>query len=271
LPSPEIVTVPLLLSGSMAAWVTPASALSVLGLSSAVGVLFGAWQLRGHLAFDRPGAGGYQRVWSEAWHFGKWLTGQNGLAWFGAQGHSWIVGLMLGIEQVGIYRAATHLANLMNPLLQACVCYLPSRGSLAYTAGGAAGLSQWVSRTFRQIALASLPFLVLLVGFPGPLLEFAYGGRFAGADLALILALATIAQCIGFSKYPFDLGLLALRSPKSIFFAYLIPVILLLTVGTSLIWTLGIVGVPLSVMVINTALLIATWRAYRTRLRQEKT
>jgi len=253
-----------------AAWISPASALSVLGLSASAGVLFGAWQLRDQVSFERTGLGSYRRAWSEAWHFGKWLTAQNGLAWFGAQGHSWVVGLMLGVEQVGIYRAATHLVNLMNPLLQACFSYLPSRGSLAFHAGGAGALSQWVKRTQRLLLFALVPFCIVLVGFPGEVLDLAYGGRFAGTNLPWILALATIAQCIGFSKYPFDIGLLSLRSPKSIFYAYLIPVILLLTVGTSLIWTLGILGVPLSVIVINTALFIATRRAYRARMKEEQ-
>jgi hypothetical protein len=85
----------------------------------------------------------------------------------------------------------------------------------------------------------------------------------------LILSLAVVGQCIGFSKYPFDLGLLALRSPRSLFYIYLIPVLLLLTVGTTLIYFLGIVGVPLSGMLINSALLIATRRAYHRRMGAE--
>ncbi len=253
---------------SAAAWATPASALSVLGLSSAAGVLYGAWQLRDQVSFPDDGPS-YRRAWSETWHFGKWLTAQNGVAWFGAQGHSWAVGLLLGVEQVGIYRAVTHLVNLMNPLMQACFAYLPSRGSLAFLAGGADGLSRWVKRMQRVLLLALVPFGIVLAGFPGPVLELAYGGRFSDASLALILALAAIAQCIGFSKYPFDIGLLALRSPKSIFYAYLIPVVLLLTAGALLISLLGIMGVPLSVMVINTSLLVATRLAYNRRIREE--
>lgn len=259
----------LVLVHAVAGRATPASALSVLGLSSLVGVMIGAWQLREHVQFGRKERGFYRRPWAQVWHFGRWLAAQNGLAWFGAQGHSWVVGLMLGVEQVGIYRAATHLMNVMNPVFQACFTYLPSRCSLAYHAGGLSGLSQWVRRMMRVLLLALVPFCVVLVGFPGAVLEFAYGDKFSGTHLALILALATIAQGIGFSKYPFDLGLLALRSTKSIFYAYLIPVVLLLTVGTSLIGLLGILGVPLSVMVINSALLAATWLAYRRTMRRQ--
>ena len=260
----------LVLVDAAAAWATPASALSVLGLSSAVGMLVGVWQLRNHVHIDREVLRERARAWSEAWKFGKWLTAQNVLAWFGAQGHSWVVGLLLGIEQVGIYRAATHLVNVMNPVMQACFSYLPSRGSLSHQNGGAEGLSRWVNRTQRMLLFALVPFLVVLAGFPGQVLELAYGEKYAGANLALILGLATVAQCIGFSKYPFDLGLLAMRSTRSIFYVYLIPVLLLLTVGTTLIYFLGILGVPLSAIVINSSLLIATGLAYRRRLERER-
>ena len=243
---------------------TAVSALWVLGLSSAMGVLVGLWQLRHHVRMGSLAT--VARTWREAWHFGKWLTAQNMMLWFGGNGHAWVVGILLGAEQVGLYRAATHLANVMNPVFQTAFSYLPSRGSRAYHAGGVAGLAQWVKQVSWKLLLPVLPFVVVLVGFPGQVLELAYGDKFAGTNLALILALATIGQCILYSKFPFDVGLLALRSTKSIFYVYLIPVALLLTVGTALIYFLGILGVPLSGILINSALLAATWLAYRKRL-----
>lgn len=244
---------------------TAVSALWVLGLSSAMGVLVGLWQLRHHVRMGSRATAA--QTWREAWHFGKWLTAQSTMLWFGGQGHAWVVGILLGAEQVGLYRAATHLANVMNPVFQTAFSYLPSRGSRAYHAGGVAGLAQWVKQVSWKLLLPVLPFVVVLVGFPGQILELAYGDKYAGTNLALILVLATIGQCILYSKFPFDIGLLALRSTKSIFYVYLIPVALLLTAGTALIHFLGIVGVPLSGILINSALLAATWLAYRKRLR----
>ncbi|MGH8640905.1 MAG: oligosaccharide flippase family protein [Burkholderiales bacterium] len=256
----------LLLVGA-AGTATAVSALWVLGLTSAMGVLVGLWQLRHHVRMGGRGSlAGVARTWREAWDFGKWLTAQNAMLWFGSQGHAWVVGILLGAEQVGLYRAATHLANVMNPVFQTAFSYLPSRGSRAYHAGGVAGLSQWVKRVSWALLLPVLPFVVVLAGFPGQVLELAYGGKYAGTNLALILGLATIGQCILYSKFPFDIGLLALRSTKSIFYVYLIPVALLLTAGTALIYFLGIVGVPLSGILINSALLAATWLAYRKRV-----
>jgi O-antigen/teichoic acid export membrane protein len=250
---------------------SPEAALAVLGTSSLAGVLMGARQLRSHVRLRRVTPGAIKRTWAEVWKFGKWLTGQNALVWLGTHGHSWIVGLLLGAEQVGFYRAATHIANLMNPLRQAAYSYLPSRGSLAYQTGAAGGLSRWVRTTALTLLLALVPFYVLLVGFPGSVLAFAYGDRYAGADLALILALSTIAQCITFSKFPLDIGLLALRATKSIFYVHLIPVVLLFTSGVGLVYYLGIVGVPLSSILINSALLLATWMVYTNNLKRTST
>lgn len=241
---------------------TPEAALFVLGGSSLAGVLVGVWQLRRHVRFRQVGVGTFMRTWKEVWNFGKWLTGQNLLLWFGVQGHSWIVGLLLGAEQVGLYRAATHLANLMNPLRQTAYSYLPSRGSLAYQAGGSTGLSRWVRNAWWMFLAALLPFCIVLVGFPRWVLSVAYGERYASADLALILALSTIAQCITFLKFPFDIGLLALRATRSIFYVHLIPVVLLFTSGVGFIHFMGILGVPLSSIVINSTLLAATLFAY---------
>jgi O-antigen/teichoic acid export membrane protein len=139
-----------------------------------------------------------------------------------------------------------------------------------YRSRGASGLSRWVKRTLRTLLLAMGPILAVLVLLPGPVLEFAYGSGHAAADLPLILALAALAQCICFSKYPFDLGLLAMRSTRSIFLVYLIPVALLLTLGTALIYLLGILGVPLSAIAINSALLLATGLAYHRRMALER-
>jgi O-antigen/teichoic acid export membrane protein len=233
-------------------------------------VIAGLWQLRHHVRIGGRGSlADLARTWREAWQFGKWLTAQNSLLWFGSQGHAWVVGILLGAEQVGLYRAAAHLANVMNPVFQTSFSYLPSRGSLAYHAGGVAGLSQWVKQASWKMLLPLAPFLVVLVGFPGPMLDLAYGDKYAGTNLALILALTAIGQFVLFSKFPFDIGLLALRSTKSIFYVYLIPVALLLTAGAALIHFLGILGVPLSALLINSALLAATWFAYRRRLARD--
>lgn len=240
----------------------PETALAVLGGSSLAGMAAGAWQLRGHVALRGLERAALRAALAEVWGFGKWLSAQNALAWLGAQGHAWIVAVMLGAEQVGLYRAATHLVNVLNPIRQAAYNYLPARGSLAYRDGGRAGLSLWMGKVFRVLALAPLPLCVALVAFPGPLLVLAYGDKYASAELALILALSAAGQFFTFVKYPFDVGILALGKPRSIFLLYLVPVLMLFTTGVALVHFLGILGVPLSGILINSVLLAATVAVY---------
>ncbi len=264
----DALTYGLQLAGALAAviWLgggaDARAAFVVLGASSLAGAAAGLWQLRGHLQWN----GGWLRAliaWKEAWDFGKWLLAQSLLAWMGTHGHAWVVGIMLGAEQVGLYRAATHLVNVMNPVRQAAFNYLPSRGSKVRHSDGQAGLSRWMRRTFWFLLLAPLPVALPLMLFPGPILSLAYGDRYSGPELALILALATLAQLVTFVKFTFDLGLLALRGTKSIFYVHLIPVALLFTTGIGLVYAFGIVGVPLSALLIGIAVLAATAAAYR--------
>lgn len=249
---------------------SPEAALAVLGGSSLIAVLLGVWQLRDHVRWERGDTGPLTRAWLETWRFGKWLTAQNALVWIGLEGGTWIVGLLLGAAQVGVLRAATHLVNVMNPLCQATYSYLPSRASLAYRTGGAAGLARFLRRTQWLLLAAILPFVVTLVGFPTWVLEIAYGGKYDGAQMPLLLALAALAQCVMFMKFPYDLGVLAFRQTRSLFFVYLLPVAVLFSVGIGLIVFLGVVGVPLSILVSNVALLIATRIAYLRHLKRRE-
>jgi O-antigen/teichoic acid export membrane protein len=237
-------------------------ALAVLGASSLAGMLLGAWRLRHHVSFRGLDASSLRGSLADLWRSGKWLGAQNALAWVGAQGHAWVVAVMLGAEQVGLYRAATHLVNLLNPIRQAAYNYLPARGSIAFRDGGKEALSHWAGRTFRVLALAPLPICVALIAFPGQLLSFAYGEKFATPELALILALSAAGQIFTFVKYPFDIGILVLGAPRAIFCLYAIPVLLLFTVGVAAVHALGILGVPLSGLVMSGALFAATIFTY---------
>jgi O-antigen/teichoic acid export membrane protein len=181
----------------------------------------------------------------------------------GANGHAWVVGGMLGAQAVGLYRAAIHLVNVINPLRQAAFSYLPSRGSVAFKTGGYDGLSAWVKRMSSWLFLPLFPVAFVLIVFPEKILGLVYGDKFAGQGLGVILALATVAQIIAFFRFPMEVAVLSIGSSRSLFYVNLLPVVLLATAGVALIASFGIVGVPLSGMVIGVVLFIATYVVYR--------
>jgi hypothetical protein len=60
-----------------------------------------------------------------------------------------------------------------------------------------------------------------------------------------------------------------MRSTRSLFYVAIIPVILLATCGVALIHVFGILGVPLSLIVMNTSLLATTWWIYLKLMREQ--
>jgi len=245
--------------------ITASLALFVFGASSFIAVLLGVWQLREHVSFGwRDGfRDRFSKTVAEVWGFGKWLVAQSITTWMGANGHAWVVGGMLGAQAVGLYRAAIHLVNVINPLRQAAFSYLPSRGSVAFKTGGYDGLSAWVKRMSSWLFLPLFPVAFVLIVFPEQILGLVYGDKFSGQGLGIILALATVAQIIAFFRFPMEVAVLSIGSSRSLFYVNLLPVVLLATVGVALIASFGIVGVPLSGMVIGVVLLIATYVVYR--------
>jgi O-antigen/teichoic acid export membrane protein len=240
----------------------PESALAALGASSLVGALVGTFQIRHHFALRELDRAAFREALGEVWQFGKWLGGQNMLAWVGAQGQSWIVAVLLGAEQVGVLRVATHLVNLLNPIRQAVFSYLPSRGSYTYHRGGTPALSRWVRQKFWLLSLGLLPLCAVLVAFPTPLLSMVYGERYASAEAALILSLCAAGQLLTFIKFPYDVGILALGAPRLIFYLSVLPVVLLVTLGVALVHWMGLMGVPVFGILVNAALLAATIVVY---------
>jgi O-antigen/teichoic acid export membrane protein len=241
-----------------------ASALAVFGISSLVASAFGAWQLRREIEFGRGAQ--LRRVWSQVWNFGRWLVAQNVTVWLGANGHAWLVGGLLGTEAVGLYRAAIHLVNVLNPLRQATFAYLPARAAVAYQSRGHTGLLRWVRGISSRLFLPLVPFVLVLIVFPERILSLVYGDRFAGMGLGPILALATLAQAVSFLRYPMELAVLATGATRLLFYIHLLPVVLLPTVGAALVTALGLIGVPWSMLFISGTLFIVTCLVYRQRM-----
>jgi len=261
----QLVGVLLLVYGPDVGQLSAVSALAIFGVSSLFAAGYGAWQLRDQIDFGRGAQFGVRlrEAWAQVWNFGRWLLAHNVTVWFGANGHAWIVGGLLGAEAVGWYRAAIHLVNVINPLRQAAFLYLPARASLAFQRGGHAHLLPWVRGMSSRLALPLLPLVLVLVAFPEQLLTLVYGERFAGMGLGSILALATLAQTISFLRYPMELAILATGASRSLFHIHLLPVVLLPTLGVALIASLGLIGVPWSMLSISIMLFVVTWLVYR--------
>jgi hypothetical protein len=228
---------------SMAApWATPVSALSVLAMATLVGSIVGMWQLQPLVDFGRTGEE-YRRAWTESWRCGRGLAAQNGSAWLGVHGPSWVVALLLGVEQFGLYRAVAHLAHAADPFLQA--------------AEAPAGAK-------TMLLLLLTPLVAVLVFLPESALAIAYGEKFTGTAAGAILLLAAAAHGLGHARIALDRRL-AESLPAQTALVQWLPVVVVLILAAALVQFFGVPGAPMAVLCINLALLVAAWVACRRR------
>lgn len=236
---------------------SPEQALLVFGGSSLAAAGLGLWQVRAHLA--RPASGRWfaslTRTGAEAWEFGKWLLAQQAMNWFGGSGHGWLLAAIVGTEKFGMYRAAYQIVNVLNPLRQAGMNYLPARAGRAFALEGVAGLDRWVRRTTPALAVPFGLGAVAIALFAGPLLSAAYGDKFAGAGLEWVVVLGATAYLIGFSRTAKEYGVLTLGGAKALFLRTIVSTTLVLAAGVPLMFLYGIRGAVIS----EAAIALVVW------------
>jgi O-antigen/teichoic acid export membrane protein len=239
------------------------AALAILGGSSLVAVLVGAWQLRNHFAFSRLRLEVGRSLWKESAGFGKWLLARNLVSWCGQYGHGWLLLGMLGPAALGTYKAAEHLLNLVNPLRLAACSYLPPRGSRVFAEGGIDALRSWVGGVYRSVGIPFAACVLVLMLFAKPLLQLAYGDRLGSQPLEWVIVLAGLVALLTFARVPLEMAVAATKHSRPLFWVHVWSVPLLVLTGPTLIHLLGIFGVPISGIIISGVLLALTYRALR--------
>jgi O-antigen/teichoic acid export membrane protein len=249
---------------------SPISVLLTYGGAALIAALFGIFQMRDWLDFSGAGSllARLTQTSRKVWDFGKWLVAQSIVGWFGMGGDTWVIAGMLGSEAVGIYRAVSHLVGVFHPLTQAAGAYLPARASLALHHGGRQRLAKWVRRTTLSLQIVVLPIALTMILFPGPILQLAYGNKFAGYEA--LLALSVVATVFGLLRTSLGMAILAMMASRVMFNIHLIPVLLLPTLMVPLVWFFGIFGAPWFHIVAACSTLIVTLWVYRTHIRHDR-
>lgn len=262
----QVLAVIALVHGAGRAGPDTGSALGVLGLASLLAVGVGLIQMGYEFGARgwRTGPLEGRRIRQQVWDIGRWLLGRNAVTWMGTNGHAWLVAWLLGPASLGAYRATIHLVNVINPLRQAAVNYLPPRANRVLHGNGSTGLSHWVRRITAVLTLLLLPALLVLVLAPDALLGLAYGDKLDGRGLGAVLALAATAQVLMFAKFPMDVAVIAMGGARQMFLVSLIPVLLLASVSVALIRHFGVLGVALSSLTIALVMVVTSFVLYRT-------
>jgi O-antigen/teichoic acid export membrane protein len=101
---------------------------------------------------------------------------------------------------------------------------------------------------------------------PGLWLRLAYGTKYQGGTLEAVIVIGAIAQFVNFLRTPVQIALLAMGESSKIFLINCFSVVLLITVGIACVSTFGIVGAPVSQLIIGVVLLVVSRRFERTAM-----
>jgi O-antigen/teichoic acid export membrane protein len=239
--------------------VTTEAALLVMGGSSLLATALGAWQLRASIsrAASTYVPAALASAWRRNWSFGRWLTARAAVDWFGAHGHTWLLAAMLGPAALGMYRAAYHIVNVLNPITMAVQAYVPSRAGSVLAEGGTVALGRWVKRNFAIAGTLYTAVVLVVIMFSGQLLTLFYGDRFADMTryLEWVIVLSALEKLVRkFKQFP-NTVLLVMERTRRLFLLDVVSISLLLVAAVALINAYGILGAPLAKLIVAVAIL----------------
>lgn len=206
-------------------------------------------------------AGQVRQATAESWGLAKWLCA--GQVTVSIQGYAsyWMLPLLVGLTETGVYAACNSIASLANPLLTAFRNILTPRAVLAFKEGGGANLRRQAARDALVLAGAmSLFCVVILLGgdlllrvvYHGP----EYGGR---GHVVTVLAIAMMAAAVG---APASNALASMERPKAIVLATSVGGVFTLAAVFVLSMEWGVVGAAYGFLAGNIAGAAARWVAF---------
>ena len=191
--------------------------------------------------------------WLEHWNFGRWELSKVGFDWITENISYTLTAGFLSLPQVGALKA---IMTLFLPLTHALAAMrrliLPHLSSYSQRKGTAGTMT--VVWQMALLYLAGGAVYGILVSLAAkPLFHLLYGAKFSG--YTYLVPWVSVATVFGFPALAIDMGLRAMRSPKSIFTSSCIAACASIAVTVPLTWVFGIQGAICSIVVSNSILL----------------
>jgi len=232
----------------------PATALTLMALTSFLAMGHGIWSLR--RAPSVPVS--TRAVVDQHWRMGAWLLLATASAYGATQLYPYMLA-SLGAGAVAAFAAARNLLGALNVVVQAANNYLPIRSKQVLAYEGPRPLSDYLKRAGLALALVAGAFCAAVAWHSEELLAWVYGKSFEDAEQLLAL-LAVSGFC--FALFPvFNAGIMALDRLPVIFAANLAATAFNLSAGWWLIREYGVRGAAVAAS-ISMALVLAlqAWR-----------
>jgi O-antigen/teichoic acid export membrane protein len=203
--------------------------------------------------------------WIEHWNFGRWELSKIGFDWVSQNISYTLTAGFLGMAQVGALKA---IMTLFLPLTQSMSALrrllLPHLATISDRSGHRGAISSvWKMATIYWAG--GIVYGILISVAAKPLFQLLYGGKFM--EYAYLVPWAAVAALFGLPGHVIDMGLRAIRSPKSIFICSCLSAIACVCVTVPLTWAFGIRGAVLSIIISSAILLTILTIIFRKKSR----
>jgi len=237
----------------------PESAILVLALTSFLGTLLGAWQIRGHFATILPRQKLHE-TFQLNWQFGKWLLGGNLAARASEALYPIFAAGIIGLAAPGALKAVQTLLGPTNVWVNALEPTFAPRVARIYSTQGTAALRAFVLKLQIGIAICMGTYAVIVSALATQLLERIYGPEYA--TYGWLLAVVSMSYTLAALRIPFVMGLEAMNRTGSVFGAYLLAAIVNLTFGIGAIALFGIKGLGAGILLYMGTVAVSLWVQY---------
>ncbi len=160
----------------------------------------------------------YKNILVRHFHFSKWLLGTSVLQWLSGNYFIIVGASILGTSAVGAIRMVQNIMGLCHILFLAMESIIPIEAAKRFHLEGESALTQYLSKTTKQLGLGFCVILVLIVVFSSPILTLIYGKE--ASQYSFILFGYVILYVLVFLGHPLRFYLRTIEKTSPIFFAY---------------------------------------------------
>jgi O-antigen/teichoic acid export membrane protein len=178
-------------------WLTGATALYVLAVTSLAAAVLGLVQIRGSLTTAVKTLSAFK----PNWQYGKWLVGSEVLTWSSSiQMYLFLAARVLGTIATADLKSAQVLFGPTRVIAFYLDTVLPIRFARTAATEGPQAILPELRAVLTRVALPLSVFCLIVAAFSGPLLRWTFGPQYAAAKTLLMLysayALVTYLQMI---------------------------------------------------------------------------
>jgi O-antigen/teichoic acid export membrane protein len=236
----------------------------VMGLGSLIGCLYGAFQNRMLLGFDRLSLRGTLK---QNWSFGRWMLANVVTQQSSNQIYIYISAGFLPTSMIGALGAARNILGFTHILLLGMDNIANPISSRRYFNHGKKGLNQLLKEFTVIGGLALVGYCLLVSFFSDSILSILYRNQYSGYGILVVLF--SIQYLFAFMSRMPSYGIRAMRQPRTLFLSNLVTAIVSLSLCIPLIKYMGLYGACFG-MILSQVILFAMLYFNYSRASEER-